>query len=214
VSATSGITTSFGYDAAGNQTLYTDGDGSQWWDTYNSWGLQQSRVEPPTAAYMTAANSTFTLAYDADQNPVTETEPGGVTVSSTYNNLGELTGQSGTGADAATPTRTFGYNPAGDMTSASTTNTAGSGSNATSETFTYDDRGQVLTASGSAGSTSYGYNRDGLVTSVADAAGTTSYAYDDDDRLSTLANPVTGSTATYSYNPDSLVSQISYESVV
>ena len=81
VSATSGITTSFGYDAAGNQTLYTDGNGSQWWDTYNSWGLQQSRVEPPTAAYTTAANSTFTLAYDADQNPVTETEPGGVTVS-------------------------------------------------------------------------------------------------------------------------------------
>ena len=91
------------------------------------------------------------------------------------------------------------------MTSASTSNTAGSGSNATSESFTYNDRGQVLTASGSAGSTSYGYNGDGLVTSVADAAGTTSYTYDDADRLSTLANPVTGTTATYSYNPDSLV---------
>ena len=194
------------------QTLYTDGNGSQWWDTYNTWGLQESRIEPSTAAYTTAANSTFTLAYDADQDPVSEIEPGGVTVSSTYNNLGELTGQSGTGADAATPARSFGYNPAGDMTSASTTNTAGSGSNATSETYTYDDRGQVLTASGSAGSTSYAYNGDGLVTSVADAAGTTSYAYDDDDRLSTLANPVTGSTATYSYNPDSLVSQISYGS--
>ena len=210
VSAASGITTSFGYDAAGNQTLYTDGNGSQWWDTYNSWGLEQSRVEPSTAAYTTAANSTFTLAYDADQSPVTETEPGGVTVASTYNNVGELTGQSGSGADAATPTRTFGYNPAGDMTSASTSNTAGSGSNATSEAFTYDDRGQVLTASGSAGSTSYAYNGDGLATSVADAAGTTSYTYDDDDRLSTLANPVTGTTATYSYNPDSLLTGISY----
>lgn len=77
------------------------------------WGLEQSRVEPSTAAYATAANSTFTLAYDADQNPVTETEPGGVTVASTYNNVGELTGQSGTGADAATPARTFGYNTAG-----------------------------------------------------------------------------------------------------
>ena len=77
------------------------------------------------------------------------------------------------GADAATPTRSFGYDPAGDLTSASTSNTAGSGSNATSESFTYNDRGQVLTASGSAGSTSYGYNGDGQVTSVADAAGTT-----------------------------------------
>jgi RHS repeat-associated protein len=212
VSSASGITTAYGYDAAGNQTLYTDGNGSQWWDTYNSWGLQGSRVEPSTAAYTTPVNSTFTLAYDADQNPVTETEPGGVTVSSTYNNLGELTGQSGTGADAATPTRSFGYNAAGDMTSASTSNTAGSGSNATSESLTYDDRGQVLTAAGSAGSTSYAYNGDGLVTSVADAAGTTSYGYDNDDRLSTLANPLTGTTATYSYNPDSLVSGISYGS--
>jgi len=65
--------------AAASQTLYTDGNGSQWWDTYNSWGLQESRVEPSTAAYTTAADPTFTLAYDADQDPVTETEPGGVT---------------------------------------------------------------------------------------------------------------------------------------
>jgi YD repeat-containing protein len=210
VTAATGITTSFGYDAAGNQTLYTDGNGSQWWDTYNSWGLEQSRVEPPAAAYTTAANSTFTLAYDADQNPVTETEPGGVTVASTYNNVGELTGQSGTGADAATPTRTFGYNTAGDLTSASTTNTAGAGSNATSEGFTYNDRGQVLTASGSAGSTSYAYNGDGLATSAADAAGTTSYTYDDAGRLSTLASPVTGTTAAYSYNSESQPTGISY----
>ena len=30
VSASSGITTSFGYDAAGNQTRYTDGNGNSW----------------------------------------------------------------------------------------------------------------------------------------------------------------------------------------
>ncbi len=128
--------------------------------TAGGWRSRGSSRPPPRTP--TPANSTFTLAYDADQNPVTETEPGGVTVASTYNNLGELTGQSGTGADAATPTRTFGYDPAGDLTSASTSNTAGSGSNATSECFTYNDRGQVLTASGSAGSTSYAYNGDGL----------------------------------------------------
>ena len=65
--------------AAVSQTLYTDGNGSQWWDTYNSRSLQVSRVEASTAAYTTAADSTFTLAYDADQDQVTETEPGGVT---------------------------------------------------------------------------------------------------------------------------------------
>jgi hypothetical protein len=38
----------------------------------------------------------------------------------------------------------------------------------------------------------------------------TSYTCDDADRLSTLANPVTGTTATYSYNSDSPVTGISY----
>ncbi len=214
VSATSGITTSFGYDAAGNQTRYTDGNGGQWWDTYNSWGLQESRVEPYTSTYNTAATSTFTTAYDADQNPVTLTEPGSspVMVTDTYNKVDELTGQSGSGADAATPARTFGYDTAGNMTSASTSNTLGTGSNATSETFTYNDRGDVLTATGTGGSSTLAYNGDDLLSSVADAAGTTSYTYDNADRLSTLANPVTGATATYSYNPESQVSGISYGS--
>ena len=58
------------------------------------------------------------------------------------------------------------------MLTAATTSTAGSGqSNATSETFTYNDRGLLLTATGSAGSTSYTWNGDGQQTSVADAAG-------------------------------------------
>ena len=47
---------------------------------------------------------------------------------------------------------------------------------------------------------------------MADAAGTTSYTYDGAGRLATLASPVTGTTATYSYNPDSQVSGISYGS--
>ena len=212
VTSSSAVTTSFGYDLNGHQTLYTDGNGQPWQYTYNSWGLPESRVEPSTAQYSSAASSTFTTAYNADGNPVTLTEPGGVTLTSTYNSVGELTGQSGAGADAATPTRTFGYDLAGDLTSASTSNTLGTGSNATSESFTYNDRGQVRTASGSAGSTSYAYNGDGLTTSVADAAGTTSYTYDGADRLATLANPVNGSTATYSYNSDSLVTGISYGS--
>ena len=188
----------------GTETLYTDGNGNPWWDTYNSWGLQESRIEPSTSAYNTAANSTFTTAYDADGRPVTQTEPGGVTVTDTYNNVDELTGQSGAGRRRghARPGRSA-TTLAGNVTSASTSNTASSGSNATSESFTYNDRGQVLTASGSAGSTSYGYNGDGQVTSVADAAGTTGYTYDSAGRLATLADPASGTTAAYSYNPDS-----------
>ncbi|HET9082145.1 MAG TPA: LamG-like jellyroll fold domain-containing protein, partial [Trebonia sp.] len=214
VSAASAITTSFGYDANGSRTLYTDPNGNAWQYTYNSWGLQESQVEPATAQYSSAADSTFTTAYNAGGQPVTVTEPGGVTVTDSYNSVGELTGQAGTGADAATPARSFGYDAAGNLTSAATTSTAPSGSpsNATSESFTYNDRGLVTAASGSAGSTSYAYNGDGQAVSVADAAGTTAYAYDSAGRLATLADPATGTTLTYSYNSSSQVAGISYGS--
>lgn len=43
------------------------------------------------------------------------------------------------------------------------------------------------------------YNGDGQVASVDDAAGTTTYAYDDAGRVSALADPLTGTTLSYSY---------------
>ena len=212
VTPTSAITTSFGYDAAGNQTLYTDGNGNQWWTTYNSWNLPESRIEPTTSAYPTAAQSTFTTSYDADGRPVTLTEPGGVSVSDSYDSVGDLTGQSGSGASAVTATRSFGYDLAGNMTSASTSNTAPQSqpSNATSESFTYDDEGLLLTASGSAGSSSFTYDGDGQLASATTPAGTATYGYDDDGRLASMSDPATGSTLTYSYNSLSQLSQISY----
>jgi large repetitive protein len=208
VTATSSITTSFGYDQAGNQTRYTDGNGNAWWTTYNSWNLPSSKVEPATAAYPTG--STFGLAYDADGRPTTETQPGGATVTDSYDSMSDLTGQSGTGASAATATRTFGYDKAGDLTSASTT-AAGSQA-ATSESFGYDDRGLLLSATGTAGSSSMAYNGDGQVTSVADAAGTTGYGYDTAGRLATLTDPATGTILSYSYNSMDEVAQVSYGS--
>ncbi|HEY6312254.1 MAG TPA: RHS repeat-associated core domain-containing protein [Streptosporangiaceae bacterium] len=208
VSATSQITTSFGYDAAGNRTLYTDGNGNNWWTTYNSWNLPESRVEPATSAYSSAADSTFTTAYDADGRPVSVTEPGGVTVSNSYDNMGDLTGQSGSGADAPTAARTFGYDLAGDLTSASTT--AAGSQPTTAESFSYDDRGLLLSASGSAGSSSFAYNGDGQVSSATSPAGTASYTYDNAGRLASMTDPVTGDTLSYGYTPLSQVSQISY----
>jgi RHS repeat-associated protein len=213
VTASSGITTSFGYDAAGNMTRYTDGDGNDWYYTYNSWGQEESKVEPATSTYTSAADSTDTWAYDADGRPVTETEPGGVTVTDGYNDMSELTSQSGSGASATTADRTFGYDEDGNLTSATTSNTSTTNtSNATSESYTYNDRDELLTSSGSAGSSSYAYNGDGLITSVDDAAGTTGYTYDDDDRLASVDDPATGTTSTYVYNDDSQVKEISYGS--
>ncbi|HUZ38225.1 MAG TPA: LamG-like jellyroll fold domain-containing protein, partial [Streptosporangiaceae bacterium] len=210
VTASSSVTTSFGYDLAGNRTLFTDGNGNNWWTTYNSWNLPESQIEPSTATYSSPAQGTFTAAYDANGRLATVTQPGGVTLADTYNSVGELTGQSGSGADAATASRSFGYDLAGDMTSASTS--AAGSAPATSESFSYNDRGLPLSASGSGGSSSFTYNGDGAPVSVTDAAGTTSYTYDNAGRLATLADPLTGTTAAYSYSPMSQVSQISYGS--
>lgn len=210
VSATSSITTSFGYDAAGNRTRYTDGRGNNWYTTYNTWGAKETQVEPTTSTYTTAAASTTTYAYNADGQLANETLPGGATQSFTYDSMGDLLTQSGAGAAAASATRTFGYDLGGRVTSAATSNTATGTSNATSESFTYDDRGNLLTAAGSAGSTTMAYNADGLPTSRADASGTTSYTYDTADRVSTTADAATGATLTYGYNSLNQVASIGY----
>ncbi|TVT44605.1 hypothetical protein FNH05_21235 [Amycolatopsis rhizosphaerae] len=182
VTASSAITTSFGYDTAGNRTRYTDGRGNALIYTYNPWNKQESLIEPTTATYTATADRTFTTSYDADGRPVSQTQPGGVSVTATYDSRGNLTGQTGTGADATTAARSFGYDAVGRLISAGTSAIGTSGTTgyvpASNETFTYNDRGELLTTAGTGGSSTFGYNSDGLMTSRADATGTTSYTYD------------------------------------
>src|SRR5581483_10845477 len=157
VSASHSITAGFGYDLDGHQTAVTDGNGNTSYATYNSRGLPETLTEPPTAAHNGAADSVTTDVYNAGGDLVAQDLPGGVQVSSSYDAMGDLTSQSGTGASAATATRSFTYDPAGRILTAATTAAGTQGSPgyqaATSESFTYDDRGQVLSASGSAGLT-------------------------------------------------------------
>ena len=208
-STTAATTTSFGYDLNGNQTRYTDGRGNRWYTTYNPWNAKESQIEPATTAYSSPADSTTTYAYDADGRLTTETLPGGVTQSFDYDAMGNLRSQQGSGASAATATRTFTYDKAGRVLSASTSNTStGSNLNSTSETFSYDDRGKLLTTAGTAGSTTLAYNADGLLTSRADASGTTTYGYDSHDLLTTVNDALTGTTQAYHYNKLSQVTSI------
>jgi RHS repeat-associated protein len=202
VSASKSITTSYTYDPAGNRTSVTDGNGNATWTTYNSWNLPASVIEPTTATATSAPDTTWTTAYNADGEPATVTEPGGVSLSYGYDPLGDITAQSGTGATASTADRSFGYDMDQRMTSA--TSAAGT------EDFTYTADSDVLGTSGPSGTSSYAYNGDGLVKSETDAAGTTSYTYDSADRLSTQADPLTGSTMTWGYNADSNPTSISY----
>ncbi|MEV0742695.1 LamG-like jellyroll fold domain-containing protein [Streptomyces sp. NPDC050549] len=210
------ITTTFGYDAAGNRTRFTDGRGNSWRYTYTPWGQQEKVIQPTTAQYTSAADSTTTYAYDADGQLTNATLPGGVSTSLSYDSVGDLTSMSGSGADAATATRSFGYDADGRVVSADTAEAGTTGADdhqaSTHDAFSYDDRGDLLSASGSAGSSSFTYNNDSQMLSRADAAGTTSYGYDSAGRLSSLNDAATGTQLTYSYDNLNQVSSVKYGS--
>ncbi len=136
VSASKSITTSYGYDAAGNQTFITDGNGNATWTTYNPWSLPESVIKPATTTGQAASQRTWTTSYDADGKPAAVIQPGGVSLSYDYDAQGNLTGESGAGATAATAARTFTY---------------------------YGD-GLLATAATAAGTDTYAYNADGDLT--------------------------------------------------
>src|SRR5206468_8589459 len=78
------------------------------------------------------------------------------------------------------------------------------------ESFGYDDRDLLLSASGSAGTSTFTYNAASQLASDTNAAGTSAYTYDTAGRLATDADAASGSTGTYSYNSLDQVTAISY----
>ncbi|MFJ3549189.1 LamG-like jellyroll fold domain-containing protein [Streptomyces sp. NPDC090114] len=188
------ITTTFGYDAAGNRTRLTDGRGNTTVYTFNSWGLPESTIEPSTTAHPNAVDRTWTTVYDKAGQAVTELLPGGVKRERVYDGLGRLTHETGTGAESATTDRTLGYDLAGRLTS------VGSSEPLNPNTYTYNDRGQLLTANGPAGEVSYTYDTDGNMTERTDAKNTTSYGYDSAGRLDWLWNQMTGADIWYEWD--------------
>ncbi|WP_350276525.1 LamG-like jellyroll fold domain-containing protein [Kribbella sp. HUAS MG21] len=200
VSATESITTSFGYDLQGRRTRYTDGRGNKHLSTYNSWGLPESQIEPATSA--NPNDRTWTTAYDAAGRAAKLTQPGGVVVSNAYDAVGNLVSQTGTGAEATTADRTFGYDLAGQLTSMR----AGTGT----DTFAYNDRGLLTTTAGPSGSSSFGYTADGLMASRTDASGTSTYSYDAVNRLSNATVAATGQSVSYAYDVQSRVTKLTY----
>ncbi|MFG2847817.1 LamG-like jellyroll fold domain-containing protein [Kitasatospora sp. NPDC048296] len=200
--AGSTITTSFGYDAVGNRTRYTDGRGNQFLTTYNTWNLPESQIEPATTAYPNAADGTWTTGYDAAGHPVSLAEPGGVTRTLSYDPLGRLTKETGSGAEATTRDHTFGYDLMGRITSA--------GTPGQDNQFSYNDRGHLLSATGPSGASSFAFDGDGRMTTRTDAAGTAGYTYDQAGRLAGMTDPAAGTTTGYTYDKDSQPIGITY----
>ncbi|MFE6713052.1 LamG-like jellyroll fold domain-containing protein [Streptomyces sp. NPDC057695] len=203
VSATESITTTYGYDAGGNRTRFTDGRGNPFLTTYNTWGLPESEIEPSTPTHPDLVDRTFTAVYDKGGRPSEMRSPGGVSVSFAYDAKSRLVRQSGSGAEVATVDHTYDYD-ADDRV------TAVAGAGEAKNTFTYDDRGQLMTASGPSGSSSFVWNGDGAMTSRTDAAGTSTFTYDTAGRIKTTNDGATGATATYTYGVNNEVKTIDY----
>jgi RHS repeat-associated protein len=202
VASGSTIVSSFGYDAAGNRTRFTDGRGNVFTSTFNTWNLPESQIEPSTPAYPAIADRTYTASYDAAGRVVRTDAPGGVSRARSYDARGNLTGETGSGAEAATVARSFAYDTGDRMTSASAPGT--------DDTFTWDDRGLLTSTAGASGAASFAYDGDGDMTSRTDAAGTSTYGYDAAGRLSTLVDASTATTQTLGYDPDSQLASIGY----
>nr|WP_308284435.1 LamG-like jellyroll fold domain-containing protein [Streptomyces flavotricini] len=186
VTGTDSITTTFGYDAAGHRTRLTDGRGKATYYTFNAWGLPESTIEPSSTEHPALSSRTWTNVYDAAGQIVTELLPGSVKRQKTYDGLGRLIGETGSGTAAATRPRSLSYDLAGRLTG------AGADGVLAGNTYSYNDRGQLLKAEGPSGNSAYAYDADGQMTSRTDPAGTTVFTYDQAGRLDTATDPLTG----------------------
>ncbi|MGI5146828.1 polymorphic toxin-type HINT domain-containing protein [Plantactinospora sp. CA-294935] len=78
-------TSSYGYDARGNQSTVTDAAGNVWTSTYNLLGQVVSKSDPDAG--------TGTMSYDANDNLQQTTDARGKTLSFTYDALNRKTGE-------------------------------------------------------------------------------------------------------------------------
>ncbi|MEU1721185.1 RHS repeat-associated core domain-containing protein [Nonomuraea sp. NPDC005692] len=199
VSASERITTTFGYDAAGAQTRSTDGRGNATYATYNSLGLLESMIEPSTAAHPDPADRTWTTLYDAGGNSVTSLLPGGVRVDRIFDELNRLVKQTGTGAEANTEDKTFGYDAAGRLTAAGDLD------------FTLNDRGLLLKTTGAGGDVNaYAYDANGRLAQRVDVTGTSTFTWDGADRLTQSIDPVSNTAIDYAYDKANRLTSMAY----
>ncbi len=192
ISETKTIRTTFGYDAAGNQTRFVDGNEHATDYTFTPWRLPESTIEPATATTPDAPDRTWTTSYDPVGNAVRQTAPGGVTLTAEYDAQNRLKVQRGTGAEAPTADKTYGYDPGGRLTSF--------GGPGGPTRLSYDDRGNLLTTRGPAGDATLTYTGDSRLVTRSDAAGISTYTYDGAGRTNSVTDGLSGSTVDFAYD--------------
>ena len=202
---TLGAQTSYGYDAKGNLQSVTDPmngqatitpnpDGTVWKSAspaqptnptvYGYTNHQLTSVTPPTGNTLAATSST----YDGFGRLRTSTSGMGMTTTFSYDKLDRIKTEA---HSDATPTISYFYDPAGNLTSQS---------DATGTTsYIYDKANRPLTKTTPAGALSYGWDRAGNLLTAVDPAGTTTYHYDKVDRLDQVNEP-TGRKDVFAYD--------------
>ncbi|WP_433379285.1 LamG-like jellyroll fold domain-containing protein [Actinoplanes sp. CA-142083] len=196
------ITVRADYDAVGNRTRTTDGNNNVTETRYNDWAAPVEVLEPATAAHPAAADRTWTTAYDKAGQAVRMGLPGGVTVDRTYDGLGRITTETGSGAEGSTAGRSFDYDANGKLLKAGTPG----GEN----TYTWSDRGLLTRVTGPGGAqAAFGYDSDQRMTTRSDLAGATTFTYTGADRLKTVTDPLVSKTLTYAYRTTGEVQSVS-----
>ncbi len=154
----------FTYDVAGNQTAITDSRG------------------------------TVQNTYDAGGRLVSETLPNGVQKDHTYDVDGNETTLAATKTGFGTATRSFGYDEAAHLTSAS--------QGLQVVNLTYDSDGRLTGATTNTGANSTrSYNATtGKVSSVTTPAGTTTFSWNADGLIASATDPFTNQPTTYTWN--------------
>jgi len=136
----------------------------------------------------------------------------------TYSSQNQLTAATTNGVVTQVPNMSYGYDPAGELTSRTAA--------AATMTYSYDAAGQLTASSGPAETTAYRYDGDGnrvgqTTTSAGQTVNNRTFTYDDANRLVGYAGPVvpngTQSTVNsvlgYQYDGDGLRSDFVYDEV-
>lgn len=183
------------YDTHGNLIRVTDPEGRETRFEYNGNDQVIAEERTPEAGQV----SRRTYSYDANGNLSTEITPNGEQVTYTYNDANELTQmQFFAAASEAVPTETvtFGYNAMGQITSYDDGETSGS--------YTYDELGQLLTATSDYGpfakSISYTYDAAGNIATYTNPENVTyAYSYDANGQVMNVDIPGVGGVSFTSY---------------